>query len=406
MAKPHIITGLDIGSGYIKLLSVSKKSGEENFEILSQLQEPSLGIRKGVIINVPKVTESISSLIKKAEQDSGIKINNVYANINGCHIYSTYSKGLVSVSRADRKISEEDVERVLQAARAISLSSNKEIIHTFPKEFIVDGEGGVREAVGMEGVRLEAETLLLCGFSPYIKNSTQAILGSGVQVGELISDPLASARAVLNSKEKELGVCILDIGAATTGMGVFEEGSLIHAAVFPVGSSHITNDIAICLKTDINTAEKIKLEFATCKDISKKEKKTEKKIKLEGEETLSFSVDLLSDIVEARVSEILDLTNKELKKISRQEMLPAGIVLTGGGVKLPGIKDLTKKRLKLPCRIGAAEGFSGFHADPSLSTLCGLILEGIDLEEEQGSFPGSNKGIRNRLKNIFRIFIP
>ena len=406
MAKPHIITGLDIGSGYIKLLSVSKKPGEDNFEILSQLQEPSLGIRKGVIINVPKVAESISSLIKKAEQDSGAKINNIYANINGGHIYSTYSKGLVSVSRADRKISEEDVERVLQAARAISLSSNKEIIHTFPKEFIVDGEGGVREAVGMEGVRLEAETLLLCGFSPYIKNSSQAILNSGVQIGELISDPLASARAVLTPKEKELGVCILDMGASTTSMGVFEEGNLIHAAIFPIGSSHITNDIAICLKTDIDTAEKIKLEFATCKDVSKKEKKSEKKVKLEGEETLSFSTNLLSDIVEARVSEILDLTNKELKKISRQEMLPAGVVLTGGGVKLPGIKYLTKKRLKLPCRIGTARGFSGFHADPGLSTLYGLILEGIDLEEEQKNISSFGQGIISRLKNLFRVFIP
>jgi len=189
-------------------------------------------------------------------------------------------------------------------------------------------------------------------------------------------------------------------------LGVFEEGTLIHAAVFPVGSSHITNDIAICLKTDIDTAEKIKLEFATCKDLSKKEKKGEKRVKLEGEETLSFSISLLSDIVEARVSEILDLTNKELKKIARQEMLPAGVVLTGGGVKLPGIKNLTKKRLKLPCRIGTAKGFFGFHADPSLSTLCGLILEGIDLEEEQKKYSSPGRGIINRLKNIFRVFIP
>ena len=407
MAKPYIITGLDIGSASVKLLSVSKKSKEDDFEILSQLQEPSLGIRKGVIINVPKVAETISSLIQKAEQECGAKINNVYANIGGGHICSTCSKGLVSVSRADRKISKEDVERVLQAAQAVSLSSNKEIIQIFPKEFIVDGEGGVKEVVGMEGVRLEAETLLLCGFSPYIKNSSQTILNSGLQINELIPDPLASARAVLTSKEKELGVCLLDIGAGTTGMAVFEEGNLIHAVVFPIGSSHITNDIAICLKTDIDTAEKIKLEFGTCKDLSKKERKLEKKIKLEGDEPLFFSIKLLTDIIDARVSEIFDLVNKELKKISRQEMLPAGIVLTGGGVKLPGIKNLTKKRLKLPCRIGLPKGVFGFQAEPTLATLCGLVLEGIDLEEEEEkNFPGPGKRIRNRLQKIFKIFIP
>lgn len=406
MAKPYIITGLDIGSGSIKLLCISKKSKENEFEVLSQLQEPSLGIRKGVVINPSKVGETISSLIEKAEQDCGTKINNIYANIGGSHICSTCSRGLVSVSRADRKISEEDVERVLQAAQAVSLSSNKEIIQVFPKEFIVDGEAGVKEVVGMEGVRLEAEALLLCGFSPYIKNSSQTILSSGLQVNELIPDPLASARAVLTPREKELGVCLLDIGAGTTGLAVFEEGSLIHAAVFPIGSDHITNDIAICLKTDIDTAEKIKLEFGTCKDLSQKQKKTEKKIRLEGEEMLSFSTKLLSDIIDARVSEIFDLANKELKKISRQGMLPAGIVLTGGGAKLPGIKNITKKELKLPCRIGLPKGIPSFQSEPSLATLCGLVLEGIDIEKERGNFPSAGKGVRNKLKSMFRVFIP
>jgi len=406
MAKPYIITGLDIGSGSIKLLSISKKSKEDEFEILSQLQEPSLGIRKGIVINSSRVADTISSLIEKAEEDCGAKINNIYANIGGSHIYSTCSKGLVSVSRDDRKISEEDVERVLQAAQAVSLSSNKEIIQVFPKEFIVDGENGVKEVVGMEGVRLEAEALLLCGFSPYIKNSSQAILNSGLQINELIPDPLASARAVLTPREKELGVCLLDVGAGTTGMAVFEEGNLIHATVFPIGSGHITNDIAICLKTDIDTAEKIKLEFGTCKDLSQKQKKYEKKIKLEGEEALSFSTKLLTDIIDARVSEIFNLANKELKKISRQEMLPAGIVLTGGGVKLPGIKNITKKELKLPCRIGLPRGISSFQSEPGLATLCGLVLEGVDLEKQQGKFPSIGKGVKDRLKKIFKVFIP
>ena len=407
MPKPYLINALDIGSGAIKLLCVAKKPGENYFEILSQIQEPSLGIRKGVVIDVPRVAGIISSLVKKAEEDSGRKIESVYANIGGGHISCTSSRGLVSVSRADQKISEEDIERVLQAAQAISLSSNKEIIGVFPKEFIVDGESGVKEAVGMQGVRLEAETLVLCGFSPYLKNCSQTILNSGLQINDLIPDSLASARAVLSPREKELGVCVLDIGAGTTDMIVFEEGNLIHTAIFPVGSGHITSDIAICLKTDIDTAEKIKLEFGSCKAIYQnyqKSKKSGKKIKIEGEESLVFSKKELSDIIEARVSEIFGLIDKELKKISRQRLLPAGIVLTGGGAKLPGIKDLARRELKLPCRIGVSRVFAGFQADPSLSTLCGLIIEGADLEEEQENFSSSN--IWGKLKKIFRIFIP
>jgi len=407
MAKQYIINALDIGSGSIKLLSVAKTPGEDTFEILAQEQAPSLGVRKGVVINNQEVAQTISSLVEKASHSCNRKIDNVYANIGGGHIHSTCSKGLVSVSRADRKISGEDVERVLQAARAVSLCSNNEIIDTFPKEFIVDGEGGVKQAVGMEGVRLEAEALLLCGFSPYIKNSSQSITSSGLAINELVPDPLVSSKAVLTPREKELGVCVLDIGAGTTSMSVFEEGNLIHAVILPVGSGHITNDIAICLKTDIDTAEKIKIEFGTCKNVSKKDKKG-KKIKLEGDDSLSFSTKLLGDIIDARVCEIFTLVDKELKKISKQEMLPAGVVLTGGGAKLPGVKDVAKRELKLPCRIGIPKGLSGFQADPSMASLLGLVLEGT--EEEEGNVRVSRWHIPDKAKGFFKsvanIFIP
>ncbi len=323
-------------------------------------------------------------------------------------MFCTSSKGLVSVSRADQKISEEDIDRVLRAAQAISLSSNKEIIEVLPKEFIVDGGASVKEAVGMEGVRLEAEALVLCGFSPYLKNSSTAISSSGLAVNDLIFSSLASAKAVLTSREKELGVCVLDIGSGTTDMAVFEEGSLMHAAVFPVGSGHITNDIAICLKTNIDTAEKIKLEFGSCISSSKKGK--EKKIKVDfkeelgDENSLEFSKKELNNIIEARVGEIFDLASKELKSISRQGMLPAGIVLTGGGAKLPGIKDMAKKNLKLPCRIGVSKISYNFQEDPSLSVLCGLVLEGIEAEKEHAVPIG--KGIMGKFKRMFRVIIP
>jgi cell division protein FtsA len=402
MARPNIITGLDIGSSSIKMVSVAKKSDSQDFEILGQYQENSFGVRKGVVVDAQKVAEIISSLIEKAGRDSELKINSAYVSIGGCHIFCTSSRGLVSVSRADQKISEEDVDRVIQNSHFFPLPANKEILEIFPREFVVDGEAGIKEPAGMQGARLEVDVLALCGFSPYLKNSLQSVSSAGLQ-SDFIAIPLASAKAVLTPREKELGVVLLDIGAGTTSLAVFEEGSLIHAAVMPVGSENITRDIAICLKTDIDVAERIKLEFGTCK--SSKGRKIEKKIKIEGEEPLDFSQKMLIEIIEARVSEILDFTVKELKKISRQGMLPAGVVLTGGGAKLPGIKDLAKKELGLPSRIGIPRGFTSSLEDPCFSVVCGLILEGMDLKGSKGiSFSGA--GIKNKIKKVFKMFIP
>ncbi len=407
--RSRIITAIDIGSSSIKLLSVAQKLKDRNFAVLSQRQALSAGIRKGVVIDIPKASESIEEIVRKAEQDCNQRIETVYANIGGAHLSSNSSHGLVSVSRADRKISEEDIERVLQAAQTFSLSSNKEIIDIYPREYAVDGQGGIKEPLGMEGVRLEADVLVLCGFSPYLKNSSQAIANSGFHLQGLIPTALASSRAVLNDREKELGVCVLDIGAGSTDMSVFEEGGLIHVAVFPVGSANITNDIAICLKTDINTAEKIKLEFGSCKRFGEPEqkgKKSEKKILLEGEDRLSFSKKILSDIIEARVSEIFELANKELKKISKFGTLPAGVVLTGGGAKLPGIKELAKEEFKLPCRIGFPEEFFSAQQDPCFSAVCGLVLEAGEMDGARDSWQGVRERVGGKLRKFFRIFIP
>jgi len=405
MAKTRIITGLDIGSSTIKTLVAQKKPREETLQVLSYNQKFSSGIRKGVVINIEEVSGIIGSCIKKAEEESRQKINGAYVNISGSHIFCTSSHGLVSVSRADQKISPEDIERVIQAAQTFSLPSNKEILEVLPKEFIVDGEKGIKEPIGMQGVRLETEVLALGCFSPYLKNLTKAVLNSGLQINDLILTPIASSRPVLAPREKELGVALLDIGASTSGLAVFEEGNLMHTAIFPLGSVNITNDIAILLRTDIDTAERIKLEFGSClyRGVKKKEKIKGESLK----EPLVFAQKVLVDIIEARVSEIFDQVNKELKKISRQALLPAGIVLTGGGVKLLKIIDLAKKQLKLPCRIGCPQGFSPSQDDPSLSTVCGLVLYGLDLEEG-GIYPrfSSGQGIGARLKRIFRIFIP
>ncbi|MFH1401964.1 MAG: cell division protein FtsA [Parcubacteria group bacterium] len=407
MSRGHIICGLDIGTAVTKVLVTEKKAKQEDLEILSKIEEPSFGVRKGVIFNADNVTEISQVALKKAEEEFGRKIDSAYINIGGSHIFSTFCHGLVSVSRADKKIPQEDVERVLQAALAASLvSSNKEIIKTLPKDFIVDGEGGLKDVVGMEGMRLEADVLAVGVFTPYLKNLTRAVSNAGLQINDITPSILASARAVLKKKEKELGVALVEIGAGTTGIAVFIEGELVSTVVLPIGSAHITNDLAVGLKIDVDLAEKIKIEFGNClhRGSDKKEK-----IELE-DEFLVFSHKEVTEIVASRVAEIFSEVNRELKNTSKQGQLPGGLVLTGGGAKLPKIIELARKELKLHCRIGKPQGFSQEQEDISLATVCGLVLSGYDLEEEDGQGSGFsmsfNGKLGSKIKKLFRIFIP
>ncbi|MBU3934818.1 cell division protein FtsA [Patescibacteria group bacterium] len=409
MAKTQIITGLDIGTSTIKVL-VAQKKGKE-LEVLAQSQIPSFGVRKGAVVNIEEVEKNIQALLSEVEKLSNKRVNSVLINIGGSHLYVTPSDGIISVSRADQKISQEDIERVLQAARAVNIPSNEEILDVFPKEFIINDQKGIKEPLGLTGIRLEVRALLLCVFSPYFINLTQAVLNNKLQIDGIIPSPLAAAFAVLTPQQKEIGSALIDIGSATTSLAVFEEGELIHLAVFPIGSANITNDIAIGLRTEIGIAENIKKEHGSCiLGRNKKEKISQARKKIEifdKASPLVFSKKLLIDIIEPRVSEIFDLINKELKKIGRQELLPGGIVLTGGGANLPRIKELARQELKLPCKIGIPNGVIGLEEDPSLATVCGLVLEGSDFREDS---PLVRNGIWSkiwaRIKKIFKNFIP
>lgn len=403
MAKIHFITGIDIGSQNIKILIAGRKPKGEKLEVIFQEESPSIGVRKGVVVDTFGVSNNLRTLISKAREELGIKIDSVYLSVNGSHIFSMPSRGIVSVSRADQKISQEDIQRVLQAAQTFSLSSNREIFDVLPKEFIVDGQGEIKEAVGLQGVRLEAEVLALGGFSPYLKNLTQAVLDADLQILDMTPSPIAAARAVLTEKQKELGAAVLDIGAGTSGLAVFEEGDLINLTILPVGSSNITNDIAIGLKTDIDIAERIKIEYSHA--IFSGSQKREK-IEIGEEEPLTFSHKFLSKIITLRVTEIFNEVNKELKKISREKLLPAGIVLTGGGAKLPKITDLAKKELKLPAKIGKSREIEGLEEDASFAIAAGLVLLGSDWEGEIKTPAISGEEIGSKLKRIFKIFIP
>ncbi len=408
MAKNHTICGLDIGTSSIKAIVASKDFENQALEVLGKVSLPVFGIRRGVVFRVEEVSKSIGQALDRLAAESNCKIDKVYANIGGSHIFSASSHGTVIVSRADQKISEEDVNRVIEAAKAFPLPFNREILETFPREFIVDGQNYAKEPQNMQGLRLEVNVLALCAFSPFVKNLTNAIYSAGPHTLEITPSALAASRAVLTPQQKELGVCLVDIGAGTTDMAIYEEGDLIHAVVFPVGSERITNDLAVCLKTDIELAEQIKKEFGSCVFTGGKRKEKIALSKEEGNgEHLSFSHKMLVKIIEARVCEIFDQVQKELKKAPLKGPLPAGIVLTGGGAKLPKLVELAKSELKLPVRLGKVHGILGIDDDNLWSTAAGLVLDAFDLDEgHSSSMPQLPNAIIRKIKGILQNFIP
>jgi cell division protein FtsA len=427
MAKGQIVAGLDVGTNAVKCL-VAQKKGKE-WEVLTYAEVPSFGLRKGAVVNIEETSKNIQLVIEKAENECNKKISSVFVNIGGSHIYVIPSDGIISVSRADQRISKEDIERVLQATKAINIPHNEEVLDVFPKEFIIDDQKGIKQPLDLTGIRLEAKVLLLCYFQLYFTNLTQSVLNLKIQINDVIPSPLAAAKSVLTPQQKELGVALIDFGANTTSLAVFEEGDLIHLAIFPIGSANITNDIAIGLRTDVSIAESIKKQYGSClltkadsllkhplvhssdkagEDTINNGKKDQQKSKIEildKSSSISFTKKNLIGIIEPRVSEILELIQKELKKIGKQELLPGGIVLTGGGANLPKIKELTKNALKLPCEIGIPKGIFNLREDPSLATVAGLALGGVDFDDEEGIL-GFAKGWWSKVKKIFRHFLP
>jgi cell division protein FtsA len=406
MPKGDIVTGLDIGTSTIKALAVERKGSE--WEVLSYVEMPSFGLRKGAVESMEETQKNIQMLMAGLERDCGKKISSVFVNINGSHLYTLPSDGIISVSRADGRISAEDVQRVEQATQAVNIPRNHAVLEVFPLEYIIDDQHGIRNPEGLQGVRLEAKVLLLCYLMPYFTNLTDAVLHSKLQINNIIPSPLAAADAVLSPQQKELGIALIDLGAATTSLAVYDEGKLIHMAIFPIGSNNITNDIAIGLKTEVAIAETIKKQHGTCFFIkTEKEKKdlTHKKIEIfDASSAVDFSKKELVSIIEPRVSEILDLVQRELKKIGKAGNLPGGVVLTGGGAKLNKIKEFTKETLNLNCQIGQVKVISGVENDPAMATVAGLAANGIDFGEGE-SIIQLGKGW-GTMKKWFRHFIP
>jgi cell division protein FtsA len=414
MAKSNIITGLDIGTSNTRVVVASYKEGEEKPKIIGVGEVPSSGMRKGIVVDIDEVTESIKKAIEQASLSSGFSIDHVYLSIGGNHISVRENKGLVAVSRADQEVSEEDISRVIDSASAISLPPNREIIHVIPKTFKLDNEEDIQDPLGMTGARLEVDTIIIDGLAPHIKNLTKCVSGLGIKIDGLALNVLAASQSVLSKRQKELGVLVLDLGGGTASMVVYEEGKLLHAHVLPVGSSHITNDIAIGLRTTIDLAERVKLQYGLALPSEVKKKEIINLSELDENEEGEIDKKEVAKIIEARVCEIFDLVNKELKKLGKQKLLPAGVILVGGGSLLPSIVDLAKQELGLPAEIGIpseVEGIMEGIDDPAFATATGLVLWGLRMGEGSNQksilseIPSASTTI-NKIKGWFRAFLP
>lgn len=416
----EIFTGLDVGTYAIRVAVgklVPSPEGGEQIHMIGAVEVPSSGISKGTITNLEDAVSSISRALEQAERITGVPLNKAWVGINGAHIISQESRGVIGVGRSDGEIRDEDVERAIEAARTVATPTNYEIIHVIPKSFTVDGQRGVKDPVGMNGIRLEVDAIIIQGLGSQIKNLTKAIYRTGMDIEDLVFGVLATAEAVVSDRQKELGVCVVNIGAATTNVVVYEEGDVLHTAVLPIGSDHITSDIAIGLRTSIEVAEQVKLHYSTSipSEVDKKEEINLGELGAPEDEIVGRR--FVADITEARVQEIFEHVDRELKKIDRSGMLPAGVILTGGGSKLSGMMEAAKSYLRLPVSLGTPIGVTSVIDrvnDPSMSTSIGLVLWGRHIRGVGGNSGfgnmfskfGNVENLTSGIKKIFQSLKP
>lgn len=412
MAQEEIIAGIDLGSTNIRV-AVGQPADTEKINLIGAAEVPSEGISKGAITSIEDAVTAISSAIERAERMTGQAIEHAFVSINGTHIQSQESHGVIAVSRADSEIHEADVERVIEAAQAVATPPNYEILHVIPRTFTVDDQRGIKDPVGMTGFRLEVDAQIIQGLSSNLKNLTKCVYRTSVDIDDIVYGILGASEGVLSKRQKELGVALVDLGASTTSLMVFEEGDVLHTKVLPVGSGHITNDIAIGIRTSIDIAERLKTEFGTAlpEEVGKKED-----ISLEevgGAATEVVSRRQVAEIIEARLEEIMKMVEKELQNIDRAGMLPAGIVLIGGGAKLPGVLEVAKREFRLPASIGypndVVTAIDKIH-DPAFATAVGLVMWGHMMSQKgEGSLMSrfSSVGqVKGKVQKWFKSLLP
>ena len=371
----ELIVGLDIGT--TKICAIVGEVSDDGIDIIGIGTHPSKGLRKGVVVNIESTVSSIKRAIEEAELMAGCEISTVYTGIAGGHIKGFNSQGIVAVK--DKEVRETDIQRVIDAAKAIAIPLDREVIHVLPQEFIIDDQGGIKEPLGMAGVRLEAKVHIVTGAVSSAQNIIKCANRTGLNVADIVLQPLASSEAVLGEDEKELGVCLVDIGGGTTDIAIFSGGSIVHTAVIALGGNNLTSDIAIGLRTPAHEAERIKQKHGCCLPAMVDKDETLEVPSVGGRQPRVLSRQILTEILEPRVEEIFQLVHREIQKCGYADLLASGVVITGGSTLLAGMPELAEETMGLPTRRGMPRGIGGLVdvvKSPMYATGVGLVLYG------------------------------
>lgn len=399
--KPdNLIVALDIGTS--KIAALVGEIGEDNqIEVIGFGTHPSRGLKRGVVVNIESTVNSIQQAINAAELMAGCRIQNVYTGIAGSHIRSLNSHGIVAIR--DREVHQSDVDRVIDAAKAVAIPADQQILHILPQEFIIDNQDGVREPIGMSGVRLEAKVHIVTGAVSAAQNITKCVRRCGLQVADIVLEQLASSHAVLSDDEKELGVCMIDIGGGTTDIAIFTEGAIRHTAVIPIAGDHVTNDIAVALRTPTQHAEKIKLEHACVMLAAMDNAETIDVPSVASRPPRKIHKRALAEVITARYEELFALVRAELRRSGFEDLVASGIVITGGAAQVEGILELAEQHFRMPVRLGVPQhvrGLTQVQNNPVFATSVGLLLHGLQAQGQGLPAYEADYGARNVWKRM------
>ncbi|MCK4743100.1 MAG: cell division protein FtsA [Sulfuriflexus sp.] len=403
--EKNLIVGLDIGTSKIVAI-VGEITDENTIEIIGIGSHVSRGLKKGVVVNIESTVQSIQRAVEEAELMAGCQINSVYTGIAGSHIRSMNSHGIVAIK--DKEVTPTDVDRVIDAARAVAIPADQRVLHVLPQEFIIDNQEGIKEPVGMSGVRLEAKVHLISGAMSAAQNILKCVRRCGLEVDDIILEQLASSHSVLTEDEMELGVCLVDIGGGTTDIAVFTEGAIRHTAVIPIAGDQVTNDIAVALRTPTQYAEEIKIKYACALTQLAGAEETIEVPSVGDRPPRRLTRQTLAEVVEPRYEELITLIQSELRRSGFEDLVAAGIVLTGGTSKMEGVVELAEEIFHMPVRLGVPHSVSGLVdvvRNPIHATGVGLLLFGHE-QRKTGSLDALSTGDVNavwqRMKSWFQ----
>lgn len=404
-SEKDLVVGLDVGTSKVVAI-VGEVTPAGDVEIIGIGSHPSRGLKKGVVVNIESTVQSIQRAVEEAELMAGCQIHSVYTGIAGSHIRSLNSHGIVAIR--DKEVTQGDVDRVIDAARAVAIPADQRILHILPQEFIIDNQEGIREPVGMSGVRLEAKVHMVTGAVSAAQNIVKCVRRCGLEVDDVILEQLASSHAVLTEDEKELGVCLVDIGGGTADIAVFTDGSIRHTAVIPIAGDQITNDIAVALRTPTQHAEEIKIKYACALTQLARADETIEVPSVGDRPSRRLSRHTLAEVVEPRYEELLSLVQAELRRSGFEDLIAAGVVLTGGSSKMEGAIELAEEVFHLPVRLGMPQyvmGLADVVRNPIYATGVGLLLFGQQNRFARGAeagVGGGGKGVLARMKSWFQ----